>query len=437
MADSQEMNIRRQFVQIPVYLRNLFREIGLPVGRYTSQPVNYNHLLNRILVSDFEQVALVTTNYDMFLERALTSVTDVEFSDLKAYVTDPQWALVKLHGSVRWVRRILRPALADIPGLDESVCLTSENIFELDRAPASLAIIGAGPIGVEMAQAMNRLGVETTLLELAPRILSREEPALADLLSGRLAEERVRIHCGVAAERAETADGLTTLYAGDASWRAERVLVATGRRPAIDDLGLDAVGVKTNRRGIVVDDRLRTNVPWLYAAGDCAGRYLFTHTAAAEAAVALRNMFYPGSSSAYAPVPWTTFTDPELAHVGLTEAEARKRLGAGKVRVHEWDLSHSDRARADGDDLGGIIAVTDSKDRIIGAHVLAPHAGDVISQFTIAIHKKMRLTPDFNEIIQVYPTYATGVQQLAADAIYGKLKEPFYRLARRVGSLLG
>ncbi|MEE8533003.1 MAG: FAD-dependent oxidoreductase [Alphaproteobacteria bacterium] len=330
-----------------------------------------------------------------------------------------------------------RPALADIPGLDESVCLTSENIFELDRAPASLAIIGAGPIGVEMAQAMNRLGVETSLLEFAPQILPREEPALTGLLSGRLAEEGVRIGLGVAAERAETAGGLTTLYAGDQSWQAERVLVATGRRPTIDDLALDAVGVKTNRTGIVVDGKLRTNVPWVYAAGDCAGRYLFTHSAAAEAAVALRNMFYPGSSSAYAPVPWTTFTDPELAHVGLTEAEARKRLGAGKVRVHEWDLSHSDRARADGDDLGGIIAVTDSKDRIIGAHVLAPHAGDVISQFTIAIHKKMRLTPDFNEIIQVYPTYATGVQQLAADAIYGKLKEPFYRLARRVGSLLG
>ena len=330
-----------------------------------------------------------------------------------------------------------RPAPLDIPGLEASVCLTSENIFELDRAPASLAIIGAGPIGVEMAQAMSRLGVETTLLELAPRILPREEPALTDLLAGRLAEEGVRIHLGVAAERAETAAGLTTLYAGDASWQAERVLVAVGRRPRIDDLGLDAVGVKTNRRGIVVNNKLRTNVPWLYAVGDCAGRYLFTHSAAAEAAVALRNMFYPGSASAYEPVPWTTFTEPELARVGLTAAEARERFGAARVRVHEWDLSHSDRARADGDDLGRIIAVTDSKDRIVGAHVLAPHAGDLISQFTLAIQKKMRLTPDFTSIIQVYPTYSTSVQQLAAEAIYGKLQEPFYRLARRLGSLLG
>ena len=330
-----------------------------------------------------------------------------------------------------------RPAPLDVPGLDASACLTSEDIFELDRAPASLAIIGAGPIGVEMAQAMNRLGVETTLLEFDPRILPREEPALTALLAGRLAEEGVGIHLGLAVDRAETADGLTTLFAGDASWQAERVLVAIGRRPSIEDLGLDAVSVKTNRRGIVVDNKLRTNVPWIYAAGDCAGRYLFTHTAAAEAAVALRNMFYPGSSSAYAPVPWTTFTDPELARVGLTRAQARKRLGARNVRVHEWDLSHSDRARADGDDLGRIIVITDSKDRIIGAHVLAPHAGDLIAQFTLAIQKKMRLTPDFTNFIQVYPTYSTSVQQLAAEAIYGKLKEPFYRLARRLGSLLG
>ncbi len=107
------------------------------------------------------------------------------------------------------------------------------------------------------------------------------------------------------------------------------------------------------------------------------------------------------------------------------------------MRVHEWDLSHSDRARADGEDLGRIIVITDSKDRIVGAHILAPHAGETISQFTIAIQKKMRLTPDFTSLIQVYPTYSTSVQQLAAEAIYGKLREPFYRLARRVGSLLG
>jgi len=330
-----------------------------------------------------------------------------------------------------------QPALPDIPGLDPAACLTSENLFELDRAPASLAIIGAGPIGVEMAQAMNRLGVETTLLEFAGQILPREEPALARLLADRLTEEGVRIHVGTAVDHAETSGGLTTLHAGDASWQAERVLVATGRKPNIDGLALDRVSVGTNRKGIVVDDKLRTSAPWVYAAGDCAGRYLFTHTAANEAITALRNMFYPGSSSGGEPVPWTTFSDPELAHVGLTEAEAREKLGKNNVRVFECAMAHSDRARADGDDLGSIIAITDAKSRIIGAHALAPHAGDLISQFTLAIQKRMSLTPDFTNFMQVYPTYSSSVQRLAGEAVYGKLKEPLYRLARRLGSLLG
>jgi len=330
-----------------------------------------------------------------------------------------------------------RPALPDIPGLDPAACLTSENLFELDRAPRSLAVIGAGPIGVEMAQAMNRLGVETTLIEFADQILPREEPGLARLLADRLTEEGVRIHVGTAVVRAETSGGLTTLHAGDASWQAERVLVAVGRKANIDGLALDRVGVKTNRRGIAVDDKLCTSVPWVYAAGDCAGRYFFTHTAATEAITALRNMFYPGSSSAYEPVPWTTFTDPELAHVGLTEAEAREKLGKDKVRVFKCDNSHSDRARADGDDLGSVIVITDAKHRIVGAHALAPHAGDLISQFTLAIQKRMNLTPDFTNFMQVYPTYSTNIQRLAGEAIYGKLKEPLYRIARRVGSLLG
>ncbi len=329
------------------------------------------------------------------------------------------------------------PALLDIPGLDPASCLTSENLFELDRAPASLAIIGAGPIGVEMAQAMNRLGVETTLLEFADQILPREEPRLAGLLAGRLTEEGVRIHVGTAIDRAETSGGLTTLYDGDASWQAQRVLVAAGRTPNISDLALDRVGVKTNRSGIVVDNKLHTSAPWVYAAGDCAGRYLFTHTAGTEAITALRNMFYPGSTAAHEPVPWTTFTDPELAHVGLTEAEARAKLGRDKVRVFHCDMSHSDRARADGDDLGSVIAITDAKHRIVGAHALAPHAGDLISQFTLAIQKRMSLTPDFTNLMQVYPTYSSSVQRLAGEAIYAKLKEPVYRLARRLGSLLG
>jgi pyruvate/2-oxoglutarate dehydrogenase complex dihydrolipoamide dehydrogenase (E3) component len=321
------------------------------------------------------------------------------------------------------------PALPPIDGLEEAGYLTSENLFELDQAPKSIVILGGGPIGTEMAQAMTRLGVRTTVLERGARILSRDEPDLTDLLVSRLRSEGVDVRTGVEVVRvARAPDGKNVIGktpSGEEVWPAEAVFVATGRRPNIEKLGLDEAGVKTGEKGIIVNDRLRTSVDWIYAAGDCAGRYLFTHTAAAEAATALRNMFFPGSASAPGPVPWTTFSDPELAHVGLTSDEARQTRGEGGMRVFRWGLAHSDRARADGATDGGIIVVTDDKFRILGAHILSLSASEMIGQFTLAIKNKLKLTPDFGNLIQVYPTYSTSISQTAAMATYGQLKRPF------------
>src|SRR5207249_536363 len=237
-------------------------------------------------------------------------------------VVTSQWALI-CTGS--------RPAAPAIDGLEEIGYLTSESVFELERAPRSLIIIGGGPIGVEMAQAMTRLGVRTTVLQRAGRILERDEPALAGILLHKLRDEGVDAQLG--AELASAGrEGAEKVVRGRAEgeekeWRAEEVLVAAGRTPNIENLGLETVGIKSGPRGIVVDHKLRTGAAWVYAAGDCAGRYLFTHSAAAEAVTALRNMFFPGSATALAVVAWTTFTDPELAHVGMTADEARKKLG--------------------------------------------------------------------------------------------------------------
>jgi len=333
-----------------------------------------------------------------------------------------------------------RPAAPSLEGLPEIGYLTSENAFELERAPRSLIIVGGGPIGVEMAQAMNRLGVQTTVLQRAGRILERDEPALAGILLERLRGEGVDVQLGVELTSAgrEDADKVVRGRVGgdDKQWRAEEVLVAAGRTPNIEGLRLETVGIQTGPRGIVVDDKLRTAVGWVYAAGDCAGRYLFTHSAAAEAVTAIRNMFFPGSASAPEIVPWTTFTDPELAHVGLTAGEARRKLGKDNVRVFEWDLSHSDRARAEAATEGQIIVVTDSGFKIMGAHILAPAAGEMISQFTLAVNKEMRLTPDFGNLVQVYPTFCTSVSQLAAEATYGQLQKPFLQTLRRINGLL-
>jgi pyruvate/2-oxoglutarate dehydrogenase complex dihydrolipoamide dehydrogenase (E3) component len=333
-----------------------------------------------------------------------------------------------------------RPAEPRIEGLAEIGYLTSETIFELERAPRSLIVLGGGPIGVEMAQAMNRLGVQTTVLQRASRILERDEPALSAILLERLRSEGVDVHLNAETISAGKEDGHKAVRGRvderEQTWRAEDVLVAAGRKSNIEALMLARVGVMTGPRGIIVDEKLRSHAGWVYAAGDCAGRFLFTHSAAAEAVTALRNMFFPGSGRPPATVPWTTFADPELAHVGLTTEEAKERFGANAIRVYEWDLTHSDRARAEGATEGRIIVVADPKFKLLGAHILAPSAGDMIAQFTLALGRDLRLTPDFAKLVQVYPTYSTSVSQLAAEATYGQLQKPFLRTLRRINSLL-
>ena len=333
-----------------------------------------------------------------------------------------------------------RPAMP-IDGLPEIGFLSSENLFELERPPTSLLIVGAGPTGVEMAQGLSRLGVKIVLLEQLPGILEREEPAVCEILLERLREEGVDVCLDVCCFRATRGDAGKVLYGRigeeERSWSAEDVFLAAGRKPNIESLELDHVGVKTGPRGIIVDEKLRSSVKSIYAAGDCVGRFLFTHSAAAEAVVALRNMFYPGSQRAPTLVPWTIFTDPELAHVGMTSREARERFGERGVRVFEWGFDHSDRARTDSATEGKAVIVTDSKFRVIGGHVLAPSAGEMIGQLTLAIDRGARLTREIVNLLQVYPTFSTSFSQLAAEAIYDELQKPLFRALRRLNDLFG
>jgi len=332
-----------------------------------------------------------------------------------------------------------RPAAPPIPGLEETGYLTSETLFQLIEPPSSLLIVGAGPIGIEMAQAMARLGIQVTVLEQMERALMREEPDMADILATRLRAEGVVIETAVDLQAARTIDGRKVLSGAIGSevreWSGAEILVTAGRCANVESLAPDRAHIDIGARGIVVGRKLRTSARWVYAAGDCAGRYLFTHSAGAEAVTAVRNMFFPGSAAAPEVIPWATFTEPELAHVGLTSAEARHTAG-DKVRVFRWQLSHSDRARADGQPEGAVIVVTDSRFRIMGAHILAPSAGEMIGQFTLAIKHKMRLTPDFANLIQAYPTYSTSVSQLAGEATYTQLQKPFLRWLRRLNRVL-
>jgi pyruvate/2-oxoglutarate dehydrogenase complex dihydrolipoamide dehydrogenase (E3) component len=199
-------------------------------------------------------------------------------------------------------------------------------------------------------------------------------------------------------------------------FEADDVFVGAGRVPNVEGLGLEALGIKVSRRGIETDERGRTAVKTVYAAGDVAGRTLFTHSAAYEGVRALRDMFFPGKGTLDATIPWCTFTDPELAHVGLTSAEAKKRYGDDS---HVWrmELAHSDRARADGSEKGVVLLVTGPKRRIVGGHILSPAAGELIHEVALAEAKGLRLD-DLATLVHVYPTLATSVGMLAAESVF-------------------
>ena len=325
-----------------------------------------------------------------------------------------------------------RPAMPGLAGLAEAGFLTSENLFELERAPRSVTVIGGGPIAVEMAQALCRLGVRTTVLQKGPTLLPRDEPGLVKILTDRLRREGVEVCTSVETQQVMITDGAKLVegtHAGrPARWSSEELLVAAGRRPAIEGLGLEDLGIEINERGIMVDGSGRTALPSVYAVGDVAGGFLFTHSAAFDAVQAVRDMFFPGRGHAARLVPWCTFTDPELAHVGLTEAQALEVHGAGRVQVHRFDLAHSDRGRADGTTEGAVTVVT-ARGNVVGAHVLAPAAGEMIHEYALAIHQELRFD-QLAGVVHVYPTLSTTTAQLAGQAAFASAKRWAW-LARR------
>jgi pyruvate/2-oxoglutarate dehydrogenase complex dihydrolipoamide dehydrogenase (E3) component len=276
--------------------------------------------------------------------------------------------------------------------------------------------IGGGSISLELAQAMRRLGSQVTILEVAPQIATREEPELVGALAAVLRQEGVVIETGVEIDEVVSTDG-GKMVRGSVSgerrnWAADEIFVGTGRSPNVNGLGLQEVGVEVSRAGIVVDRGLRTSVKSIYACGDVTGRYLFTHSAGYEAVQALRGMFFPGRGRAPKLVAWCTFTDPQLAHVGLTIAEAE--AAHGSVRVYRSDMTHSDRARADSATEGRVVLIT-AKRKLVGAQILAPNAGEAIHELALAIAQGLKIDAIYN-LVHIYPTYSTSVGRAAAQA---------------------
>lgn len=330
-----------------------------------------------------------------------------------------------------------RPAVPPIPGLDSVPFHTNETIFSIDALPKSLLVIGGGPIGTELAQSFARFGSTVHVIEALPTFFAREDAEVAALLQVQLEAEGLTFHLGAQASRVRKEQGriVLTITAKDGSSTdlvGDALLVAAGRKPNLDALGLDAIGVKTDRGGVVTDAALRTTVPGIFAAGDIvSGGLKFTHVADHMARGVLRNALFPGSSKLdYSAVPWVTFTEPELARVGLTEAEARERLGSG-IGVWRREIGAVDRVIADGGPPGLVKIVTDRKGRVVGGHILAAHAGDMIGELTIALKHGLTVG-QLGAVIHPYPTTAEAIKQASEARLMARFAGWKKSLVRRI-----
>ncbi len=307
-----------------------------------------------------------------------------------------------------------RPTAPPIPGLADVPYLTNETIFANRTLPTHLVVIGGGPIGLEMAQAHRRLGARVTVLE-AFGFLAKDDPELSAVVLARLRVEGVDLRDHVKIARVEcTASGIIAILDGGERIEGSHLLVAAGRAPTVEGLDLDKAGVAHTRRGITVNGALKTSNRNVWAIGDCNGLYAFTHMAGYQASLFIRSaLFRAPAKLDHAIVPWATYTDPELAQVGLGEAEARKRHGE-TIRVLRWKLAENDRAQTERETDGLVKVITDSGGRILGAAIVGPHAGDLIQPWCLALSRRLKIAA-MASYVPPYPTLGEASKRAAGS----------------------
>ena len=311
-----------------------------------------------------------------------------------------------------------RALVPPVAGLDRVPYYTNETFFdELARMPESMLVLGGGPIGCELAQVSRRLGIDVHIVELLPRLLPRDDSEASALIRKRLESEGIEVATGTKAVRFDHQGGRTvaTVEANGAkkTLTAAAVLVAAGRTPNVESLGLESAGVKFSRRGVEVDETLTTSQPHIFACGDVAGPYAFTHAADYQARIVVRNILLPWfkAKASYRWMPWVTYTDPEVAHFGPTEEEARAKNIAYDVFRFDWD--ELDRAVTDSETEGFIKVLTArGKDTIVGATVVGVHAGEVMHEVLVAAKHGIGLSK-LSGTVHAYPTYSSSVQRVA------------------------
>ncbi len=318
-----------------------------------------------------------------------------------------------------------RPIVPPIDGIEHAGILTNETVFNLTERPDRLLVVGGGPIGLELAQAFARLGSEVTVVEMLPQFLPREDPDAAEIVARSLDRDGVRVRLSTQVTRIEVSGSEKIAHVKDehgaeSEIRVDEVMMGVGRAPNVEGLNLEAVGVEYDRRlGVKVDDRLRTTNKRIFAAGDVAIPYKFTHAADFSARIVIQNALFMGRKKLSAlTVPWTTYTDPEVAHVGMYESDAHKAGIA--VTTFKVPMGDVDRAILDDEEEGFVkVHVREGTDKIVGATIVAPHAGEMISEISVAIVNGIGLG-SLASVIHPYPTQAEAIRK-AGDA-YNKTR---------------
>ncbi len=324
-----------------------------------------------------------------------------------------------------------------IEGLASVPYLSNENLFDLETLPASMIVLGAGPIGMEMASALNHLGVAITVVEMSERIMIREDEELTRLLADHLVAEGVSILTGTKAVHVSRKNGGITLTVEDAQkhrrdLQASSILVAVGRKPNVEGMDLEKAGVARTPKGITTDAYLRTTAPNIVACGDVVGPYQFSHMTEYQAVTAVRNAFLPFRKKVnYDTVAWCTFTAPEFAHAGLTESEARERHGDA-ISVYRYEYKNTDRGRTDLAEFGRAKFICDKRGRLVGAHILGERAGELIHEAQLLRHLNLSFTK-IAPMIHIYPTFADVVRQPAKLLYVDRLRNnPVLKLLAKV-----
>ncbi len=320
-----------------------------------------------------------------------------------------------------------RPAIPPIPGLDQTGFITNEEVFHLQKLPRSLVVLGAGPVGLELGQSFARFGSQVTVVEMGGRVLPKEDEEVSVTMKALFEAERMRLLLNATAVKAHAANGnkVVTVERDQQlqEIHAEEILVATGRRPNIEGLNLEAAGVQYDQQRIITDEYLRTTQSNIFAAGDITGHFPFTHMAAYEASVVVRNALFFGplrQPADFRVVPWTTFTDPEVARVGLTENEAKEKFGSEHVQVFRVEFDENDRANAEEEKRGFVKIICDRRGAILGAHIVGAHAGELIHEIVLAMKHRMPIS-SIGGLVHVYPTLTQVNQRAGLNALKAKL----------------